>query len=164
MNIMQYGRVVQYTTLLSFVTAGLGLVVAVVNRREQVKTQVFLSMCAQYNEFLKSSSPDFWSDPVASELPERTHELVISMLRFCTLVSVTYLLFLERRIPKRMWELMLRSAERRFRSPVFMREWEHVREEFESFPQFVALVTSVHRVPVQPQPSRDSSVLRAQKG
>ena len=46
-----------------------------------------------------------------------------------------------------MWELMLRSAERRFRSPLFVREWEHLRIEFESFPEFVALVTSVHRTP-----------------
>jgi len=73
--------------------------------------------------------------------------VITSMLRFCTLVSLTYLLFRERRIPKGMWELMLRSAERRFRSPLFVREWEHLRTEFESFPEFVALVTSVHRMP-----------------
>jgi hypothetical protein len=40
---------------------------------------------------------------------------------------------------------MLRSAERRFRSPLFVREWAHLRDEFESFPEFVSLVTSMHR-------------------
>src|ERR1700756_5328351 len=145
---MYIGQIIQYATVLSLLMGGLGLVVAVVNHREQVKTQVFLAMSAQYNELLKNSAAGFWlSEPLEAELPERTDELVISMLRFCTLVSLTYLLFREHRIPKRMWELMLRSAERRFRSPLFMREWEHLRTEFESFPEFVALVISVHRMP-----------------
>jgi hypothetical protein len=123
-----------------------GLVVAVVIHRAQLKTQIFLSLYAQYDELLKNSSAQFWlSVPPATELPERTEDVVISMMRFCTLVSLTYLPFREHRIPKRMWELMLRSAERRFRSPLFMREWEHLRDEFQSFPEFVALVSSVHR-------------------
>src|SRR5580700_3398209 len=130
---------------MSLLMGGLGLVVAVVNHREQVKTQIFLAMSAQYDELLKNSSAEFWlSVPLGADLPQRTDELMISMLRFCTLVSLTYLLFREHRIPKRMWELMLRSAERRFRSPLFMREWEQLRTEFEAFPEFVALVASVH--------------------
>ncbi|HLH08017.1 MAG TPA: hypothetical protein VKW78_12335 [Terriglobales bacterium] len=148
MTDMNFGHIIQYATLLSLLMGGLGVVVAVVNHREQVKTQIFLAMSAHYDELLKNSSATFWlSVPGGTELPEQTNELTISMLRFCTLVSLTYLLFCERRIPKRMWELMLRSAERRFRSPLFMREWEHLKTEFESFPEFVALVTAVHRIP-----------------
>ena len=145
---MNIAQVIQYATVFSLLMGGVGLVVAVLNHREQVKTQNFLAMSAQYDELLKNSSAEFWlSVPLGAELPERTDDLIISMLRFCTLVSLTYLLFREHRIPKRMWELMLRSAERRFRSPLFVREWEHLRTEFESFPEFVALVTSVHRMP-----------------
>jgi hypothetical protein len=130
----------------------------------QVKTQIFLAMSAQYDELLKNSSAAFWlSVPVGTELPERTDDLTISMLRFCTLVSLTYLLFCECRIPKRMWELMLRSAERRFRSPLFVREWEHLRTEFESFPEFVALVSSVHRVPTHVENLDAGLVVLAQK-
>jgi hypothetical protein len=143
--IMHIAHILQYATLLSLLMGGLGLVVAVVNHREQAKTQIFLAMSAQYNELLKSSSAGFWLNaPPGTELPERTDDLIISMLRFCTLVSVTYLLFLEHRIPRRMWELMLRSAERRFRSPLFMREWEHLIVEFEGFPEFVNLVHALH--------------------
>jgi hypothetical protein len=144
---MYIGQIIQYATLLSLLMGGLGLIVAVLIHREQVKTQIFLAMSAQYDELLKNSSAEFWlSAPLGTDLPERTDELMISMLRFCTLVSLTYLLFREHRIPKRMWELMLRSAERRFRSPLFVREWDYLRTEFESFPEFVSLVTSVHRM------------------
>ena len=48
---------------------------------------------------------------------------------------------------------MFRSAERRFRSPLFVREWEYLTTEFESFPEFVSLVVSVHRMPTQIEPS-----------
>jgi hypothetical protein len=152
-TIMTIAHVVQFTTLFSLLMGGLGVVVAVLNHREQVKTQIFLAMSAQYEELLKNSSAEFWlSVPPGAELPERTDNLTMSMLRFCTLVSLTYLLFREHRIPKRMWELMQRSAERRFRSPLFVREWEHLRIEFESFPEFVSLVTSVHRMPTHVEP------------
>ena len=147
MTAIHIGHIIRYATLFSFLMGGLGLIVAVMNRREQVKTQIFLAISARYDELLQNSSARFWlSVPAGPELPERTEDLTISMLRFCTLVSLTYLLFLERRIPKRMWELMLHSAERRFRSPLFLREWEHLRTEFEAFPEFVALVTSVHHM------------------
>jgi hypothetical protein len=161
---MSFGHIIQYATLLSLLMGGLGLVVAVVNHREQVKTQIFLAMSAQYDELLKNSSSGLWlSRSLCTELPQPTDELSISMLRFCTLVSLTHLLYLERRIPKRMWELMLRSAERRFRSPLFMREWEHLRIEFESFPEFVALVTSVHHKPLHTENPGPRSLLPTEK-
>jgi hypothetical protein len=144
---MSIGSVIQYATLLSLLIGGLGLVVAVLLHRVQLKTQIFLALYAQYDELLKNSSAQFWLSVPGVELPERTEDVIISMMRFCTLVSLTYLLFREHRIPKQMWELMLRSAERRFRSPLFVREWKHLRSEFEPFPEFVALVTSVHRMP-----------------
>ena len=145
MTAMNFGHIIQYATLLSLLMGGLGVVVAVLNHRVQVKTQIFLALSAQYDELLKNSSAAFWlSVPGGTELSEPTNDLTISMLRFCTLVSLTHLLYRERRIPERMWELMLFSAERRFRSPLFMREWAHLKIEFESFPEFIALVTAVH--------------------
>lgn len=148
MTTIHIGHILQYATLLSILMGGLGLVVAVGIHREQAKTQIFLAMSAQYSELLKNSSAEFWvSVPLGKELPEPTDDLFISMLRFCTLVSLTYLLFLEHRIPKRMWELMLRSAERRFRSPLFVREWAQLRTEFDAFPEFVILVISVQHMP-----------------
>jgi hypothetical protein len=141
MNVQQ---IIQYATLFSVLLGGLGLAVAFLIHREQVKTQIFLALSARYDELLHSSSADVWlSAPAGTMLPERSTEVTIAALRFCTLVSMTYYLFLERHIPKRMWHLMLRTAERRMRSPLFVREWQHLRSEFESFPEFVEFVTSV---------------------
>src|ERR1700758_2108656 len=152
---MNIGPIIQYATLFSLLMGGLGLVVAFSIHRVQVKTQIFLALYGHYDELLKTSSARFWlSVPTGTDLPERTEDVITSMLRFCTLVSLTYLLFRERRIPKGMWELMFRSAERRFRSPLFVREWEYLTTEFESFPEFVSLINSVHRMPTHVETRR----------
>ena len=139
-------QIIHYATLFWLVMGAISVAVAVVNNREQVKTQIFLALSARYDELLQSVSTDFWLGmPSDTVLPERCEGLAILALRFYTLVSMGYYLFRERRIPKRMWHLMLRSAERRIQSPLFAREWEHLRSEFESFPEFVALVASVQQ-------------------
>lgn len=142
---MNASAIIQFAGLFSALVGSLGLAVAFFIHREQVKTQIFLALSARYDELLHSSSTGVWLHvrPDTAALSERNHELTIFTLRFCTLVSLTYFLFLDRRIPKRMWHLMLRSAEQRMRSPLFVREWQHLRSEFESFPEFVELVTSV---------------------
>ena len=141
---MNVTAIIQFAGLFSALVGSLGLAVAFFIHREQVKTQIFLALSARYDDLLHSSS-GVWLHVSTDQavVPERTHEITISALRFCTLVSLTYFLFLDRRIPKRMWHLMLRSAEQRMRTPLFIREWEHLRSEFESFPEFVELVTSV---------------------
>jgi hypothetical protein len=140
MNIQQ---ILQYATLFSVVVGGLGLAVAFLIHREQVKTQIFLALSARYDELMQRSSPIVWLSSSPDSIPERSHELTISTLRFCTLVSLAYFLFRQRRIPAGMWELMLRTAEHRMRTPWFLREWEELRFEFESFPEFIELVGSV---------------------
>ena len=141
---MNVHQIIQYATLFSVLVGGLGLAVAFLIHRDQVKTQIFLALSARYDELLHSSSSGVWlSAQPGTKLPKRSHEVTMSALRFCTLVSLTYYLFLERHIPKRMWHLMLRTAERRMRGPLFRREWEHLRAEFESFPKFVEFVSSV---------------------
>ena len=143
---MSIGLVLQYATLLWILISGVSVAVAFFIHREQVKTQVFLALSARYDEWMQSCPTGFWlSAPRDTALPERCEDLTISALRLCVLVSLGYYLFREHRIPKRMWELLLRAAERRMRSPLFVREWEHLRSEFASFPEFVALVTSVQR-------------------
>jgi len=141
---MNVTAIIQFAGLFSALVGSLGLAVAFFIHREQVKTQIFLALSARYDDLLHSSS-GVWLRVSTDQavVPERTHEITISALRFCTLVSLTYFLFLDRRIPKRMWHLMLRSAEQRMRTPLFIREWGHLRSEFESFPEFVELVTSV---------------------
>jgi hypothetical protein len=140
---MNPSTILQFAGLFSALVGSLGLVVAFFIHREQVKTQIFLALSARYDELLHTSSTGVWLQPEPAALSERNPEFTTFALRFCTLVSLTYFLFLDHRIPKRMWDLMLRSAEQRMRSPLFIREWALLRSEFESFPEFVDLVTSV---------------------
>jgi len=136
--------VLQYAALLSLLIGGVSVAVAIFNHRNQVKTQIFLALSARYDELMHNSSAELWltRTPVPTSR-QGSDDSRMSALRFCILFSVTYFLFLEHQIPKRMWRLILHSAERRMRNPLFVREWQELRSEFESFPGFVNLVDSV---------------------
>ena len=141
---MKIGLILQFATLFSVLIGGLGLAVALLNNREQLKTQVFLALSARYDELLQSSTPGVWlSMRPGTSLPDRTEETTIAALRFFGLLSVAYILFREGGIPRRMWQLMFHSVEPRLRNPLLAREWEHLKCEFEESPEFVALITSV---------------------
>jgi hypothetical protein len=133
--------IVQYASLISLAVGILGLGIAVLIHRQQVTTQIFLELSARYDALLHTSSFGVWMSTEA-QLPAATHELTAYVLRYCSLVSFSYFLFRRRRIPRKMWALMLPSIERTLRSPLFVREWKTVRSEFQSFPDFMALVTS----------------------
>ena len=91
---MNFGHIIQYATLLSLLMGGLGVVVAVLNHRVQVKTQIFLAMSAQYDELLKNSSAAFWlSVPVGTQLPRRAPmagSLLCTDRRACRGTFMTY--------------------------------------------------------------------------
>lgn len=141
---MSFEQIIHYSTLFWLVIGAISVIVAVVNHRGQVKTEIFLALSARYDEWIQSCPTGFWPGTASETMPPNgSNDARISALRLCALVSLGYYLFREHRIPKRMWLLLLRAAERRIRSPLFAREWEHVRCEFEAFPEFVALVASV---------------------
>jgi hypothetical protein len=135
---------VQFATLLSFLIGLAGLGIAVLIHRQQAETQIFLALSDRYDELLKtvpaglsmSGRPDMI-------LPEPSGALTIFVLRYYTHVSFSYFLFQRRRIPASMWKQIVRSLEHTLRSPLFVREWKSVRSEFEAFPDFVALVSSI---------------------
>jgi hypothetical protein len=136
--------ILQYATVLSLLIGGVSVAVAIFTHREQVKTQIFLALSARYDELMHNSSAELWlTRTPASTSHQGSDDSTMSALRFCILFSVTYFLFLEHQIPKRMWRLILHSAERRMQNPIFVREWQDLTSEFESFPDFVKLVNSV---------------------
>lgn len=143
---MNIGIVLQYVTLISLLAAGLAAPVAFFIHRQQAKTQIFLALSERYDDLLETCPTRFWlSGLTGVGIPERNEDLSMSVIRFCTLVSLAYFLFREHQIPERMWHLMLRSVEHRMRSPFFVREWEQVKSEFEPIPDFVELVTSIQQ-------------------
>ena len=102
-------------------------------------TQIFLELSARYDALLHTSSFGVWMSTEA-QLPAATHELTAYVLRYCSLVYFCYFMFQQRRIPRKMWTLMLPSIERTLHSPLFVREWKTISFEFQSVPDFFALV------------------------
>jgi hypothetical protein len=133
--------VVQYAAVVSLGAGVLGLALAVLIHHQQVTTQIFLELSARYDALLNTATVGLWTSP-QGQLPAPTDELTVSVLRYCSFVSFSYFLFQQRRIPKKMWQLMLPSIERTLRSPFFVREWKTVSSEFQFYPEFSALAVS----------------------
>jgi hypothetical protein len=55
-----------------------------------------------------------------AQLPAATGELTAYVLRYCSLVHFCYFMLQQRRIPRKMWTLMLPSIERTLRSRLFV--------------------------------------------
>jgi hypothetical protein len=143
---MDLASVVQYATLLSLGIGVLGLATAVLIHRQQVTTQIFLALSARYDELLQTVPAGVWiGRETEANLGAPNDDLSISVLRFYLHVSFSYFLFRRRRIPGSMWKLMLPSVKRTLRSPLFVRQWQVVKLEFETFPEFVAFVVSIQQ-------------------
>jgi hypothetical protein len=90
-NRMSTQVVVQYATLVSLGVGVLGLATAVLIHRQQVTTQIFLELSARYDALLHSSPVGVWTS-TEGQLPAPTDELTTSVLRYCSLLSFSYLL------------------------------------------------------------------------
>ncbi len=158
-NRMSTQVIVQYGTLVSLGIGVLGLAAAVLIHRRQVTTQIILELSARYDALLHSLPAGVWTKG-EGQLPAATDEVTTSILRYCSLASLSYFLFQRGNIPRNVWELVLPSVVRTLRSPLFLREWGIVRSEFESFPDFVAFVTSIQ---ASGRPSDHTRIVRNPK-
>jgi len=138
--------ILPYATLFSVAIGLLGVTIAVLVHRQQLTTQIFLAVFSRYDELLENSSASFWASLLPeTELPERSEELRISVLRYYN--NVLFMFFLHKwgRIPAKLWKLILPVVRRRLRSPAFLREWTVLQTEFEHVPEFSAFVRNVQR-------------------
>jgi hypothetical protein len=141
---MNVQHIIQFATLFSVLVGSLGLAVAFLIHRDQVKTQIFLALSARYDELLHSSSAGVWlSAQPGTNAPgaEPRGDHVGAAILHVGLVDVLSV----SRAPHTEANVALDAAHRRAPNAksLFVREWEHLRSEFESFPEFVEFVTSV---------------------
>ena len=136
--------ILHYATLLSLAIGLIGVAIALLVNRQQLTTQIFLTVFSRYDELLENSSAGFRASLQAeAELPERSEELSMSILRYYNNVFFVFFLHQWGRIPGKLWKLILPAVRRRLRSPAFVREWKVLQNEFEHLPEFSVFVRDV---------------------
>ena len=134
-------------TLISAVAGILTLFIGIRIYKRQTNTQIFLEYTKRYNEIMESFPPEARPARLSLEdkMPDQSEGLSISILRYLNLCSEEYYLCERGYLSKELWGIWEDELKRTLNSPLFVREWEGLRNEFLSYPEFLEFVDDVHR-------------------
>ena len=134
-------------TLISAVAGILTLFIGIRIYKRQTNTQIFLEYTKRYNEIMESFPPEARPARLSLEdkMPDQSEGLSISILRYLNLCSEEYYLCERGYLSKELWGIWEDELKRTLNSPLFVREWEGLRNEFLSYPEFLEFVDDAHR-------------------
>lgn len=142
---MTLEEAVQIGTLISIVIAAIGLIGGVLIYRRQMNAQLLLEYTKRYEEIMDSLPSavrnarfDLFKEP-----PEPNQEVTSVILRYLNMCSEEYYLYRKNYISKSIWEDEL---VRTIQSPLVRREWEMLKIEFKSYPEFYNYVEQVQNI------------------
>jgi hypothetical protein len=134
-------------TLISAVAGILTLFIGIRIYKRQTNTQIFLEYTKRYNEIMESFPPEARPARLSLEgkMPDHSEGLSIAILRYLNLCSEEYYLCERGYLSKELWGIWEDELKRTLNSPLFVREWKGLRNEFLSYPEFLEFVDDVHR-------------------
>ena len=138
-------HVVQMATLVGVFLAAVGVFIAVHVYRRQMNAQLFLAYTQRYDEVMgafpldaRGLRLDLTGDP-----PPESPELRLAVLRYLNLCSEEYYLYRRGYLARGIWEIWEAELERTVSSPLLLREWPEVRNEFAATADFAQYVEQV---------------------
>lgn len=129
---------VQVATLASVLVAIGALCFAVRSHRRQMQAQLFTDYTERFGQILESFPEGAWVARLngEDEPPEASPELRSGVLRYLTLCFEEYCLRSKGFLARDLWEIWHCKILQTLRSPLFVREWEVLKKEFELYPEF----------------------------
>lgn len=134
--------ILAYGTLLLAAFTGAGIVVAIRVYRRQCNVQVFLEYTKRYTEIMNMFPVEGRKARLDSfgEAPPQTEKLSLAVLRYLNLCSEEFHLCKKKYLSKDVWRIWEAELKRTLASTLVRREWPKLREEFQSYPEFVKYV------------------------
>ena len=135
---------VNYGTLITLILGVLSLVLGTVIYRRQMNAQVFFEIASGYRD-LQQAFPRVLMDRLRPDqaLPEPSEQVTTCVLRYLRIVFFAFSLHRRKYLSNDLWWILHVEHERTFATPLFAREWEVVKHEFEIYPRFTAYVESL---------------------
>jgi hypothetical protein len=136
---------IRYGSLWTLVLGILSLLFAIRNFRRQVNAQVFFEIAKRYHEMLQSFPVYDWVARLSPEetLPQSSAELKAGVLRYLATVHFAFVLHELGYLSKDLWKILQLEHHRTLATPLFVREWSAVSNEFILFPTFLSYVKFV---------------------
>jgi hypothetical protein len=125
--------------LLTFISIFIGIYVY----WRQMNAQLFIEYAKRYEEIM-GSYPDgargFRLHSDGEPLPESS-ELTTAVLRYLNLCSEEFYLWQRWYLSGDIWRIWENEMRRTLASPLYRREWQKVKDEFASYPEFAEYVS-----------------------
>lgn len=138
---------IQMLQPLAWVAAAISAVYAARNYHRQINTDVVMKYTERYERIMSSFPKEARQARfnLDGEPPEPSPDLTECVLKYLNLCSEEFYLRSKKYISKGAWEIWECDLKCTLRSPLFRREWQTLRREFECHPKFVEYVERVHR-------------------
>jgi hypothetical protein len=115
-----------------------------------MNAQLFVEYTKRYEEVVGCFPKDCSKLRLAlevDEMPPESEELRLAILRYLNLCSEEFYLYRRHYLSKRIWTIWEAELNRVLRSKLLRREWQAVRDEYQSFPEWRKYVEAVQASP-----------------
>jgi hypothetical protein len=113
----------------------------------QMNAQMFVECNNRYDQIIASLPADAWGArfDLDTALPAPSTELTLCVLRYLNLSSEEFYLYRGGYLRRDVWVMWECELTRTLRSPLLTREWQTLKSEFVSYPEFARYVEEVQR-------------------
>ena len=139
---MSFDVLVQVCTLLSIAFGVIAFFWGVRSYNRQMTAQVFIEYTKRFDEIMQSFPPNAWGARLNSgeSTPEDSNEISASALRYLNLCAEEYFLYKSGYLSKHVWGIWEAELKRTLRTPLYIREWKRLGNEFQAYPDFLSYV------------------------
>jgi hypothetical protein len=138
---MSLDSFLHYSSLWALVISLLGLLFAVRSYKRQVRAQIFFQVSDRYHNLLNSAPMLILEVRKQSSQPEETSpEFRASILRYLFIVHFSYVLLELGYLDRDLWKILHAEHRRTLARPGVLREWQILKGEFDTFPNFIRYV------------------------
>lgn len=138
---MKLDLFLHYSSLWALAISLTGLVFAVRSYHRQVKAQIVFQISDRYHTLL-NAFPMLIMDvrKEIREAEEPSPEFRASILRYLFIVHFSYVLLELGYLDRDLWKILHAEHKRTLTRPAVLREWDKLKGEFETFPNFIRYV------------------------
>lgn len=131
-------QIIQIAGAITIIVGLFSFISSIRNFRRQMNAQVFMKYAERYEKIMESFPREAFHLRLGfdGELLPKSQGLTTCVLKYLNLCSEEFYLRKKRYIDEDVWSIWEDELNRTLRSNLVRREWEDLREEFVSYPEF----------------------------
>lgn len=129
----------QIATVISVMIAIWAILSSARASHRQSQLDTFITYAQRYEQIM-SEFPEYKSRFDLHVLPPETEKVRLAALKYFNLTSEEYYLWQKKYIDDAVWKIWEDEIIRTLQSPLMIREWPKLRDEYSSYPKFAQFV------------------------